>query len=67
MVVSAPFRTREGINLVRVEEIRGGKMPTEEQLRGRLSAEIIARKRASALAELLLTARRKTKVLVYYK
>lgn len=67
MVVSAPFRTREGINLVRVEEVRGGKMPADEQLRGRLSAAVIGRKRTAALTELLNAARQKTKVLVYYK
>lgn len=67
MVVSAPFRTTEGINIVRVEEIRGGKMPTEDQIRGRLSAAVIAKKREAALNELLVAARRKTKVLVYYK
>ncbi len=67
MVVSEPFRTKDGVNLVRVEEIRGGAAPTADQIRGRLSAAVIARKRELALAELLAAARKDTKVVVYFK
>ena len=67
MVVSEPFRTADGINIVRVDEQRGGEIPREETLRGRLSAAVIARKREHALKELLTAARLTRRVIVYFK